>query len=132
MKLTFVLSLALCVILAGCRSPQSSYSPSSSASDSGELTTEKAQNAIDRFASANGSGKIRIKGGVQEVPAQNAAIAKVDIDDFTDKKGRNIRGKDAVAKFTHYTDGRWVLTDLEFSLGPWNGSVKLETQISVQ
>ncbi len=113
-------------------SSSSSTSSSSTSSTSGVLTTEKAQNAVNKFASANGSGRITIKGGVQEIPSQNAAVAKLNVDDFTDKDGKQYKGKEATATFTHYTDGKWVMTKVEISLGAWNGSVKWDTQTTVQ
>jgi hypothetical protein len=120
MKLTLAFLIALCVVLIGCRSTESSYSSSSSSpsssssssSDSSKITTEKAQNALDRFASANGSGNIRIKGGVREIPSQNSATAELDVTNFSNNKGRRYNDGRGVAGFSRYTDGKWTLSEV--------------------
>ena len=101
--------------VTGYASPQSTPPPSYSP-DSRTLTADNAQDALNRFASANGSGQIRIKGGVREIPAQNSAVAELDVDGFSDQRGRNYRGKRAVAGFSRYTDGRWSLTEVVIML----------------
>lgn len=90
MKLTLAFLFALCVVVTGCTSAtptnSSSSSSSSSSSDNGKITTEKAQNALDRFVSLSGSGNIRIKGSVREMPAQNSATAELDVSNFKSKE----------------------------------------------
>lgn len=138
MKLTLAFLFVLSVILTGCNSAPSyssssgSSSSSSSSSDSSKLTTEKAQDAIDRFAKANGTGRIRIKGGVREIPAQNSATAEVDVDEWTDNERRQFKGKPAVAGFSHYSDGRWALTEFVVRLPESYGSVTWKPTIEVR
>lgn len=95
--------------------PVAASSPSSS-SKGGALTVESAQNALDRFANNNGSGQIRIRGGVKEIPAQNSATAELNVDDFYNKDGRRYSNKRGIAGFSRYTDGRWTLTEVVIML----------------
>ena len=92
-------------------------------SGSGHLSNEAAARAIVKW-SGDPPAVLEIK-GVLEIPQQN--IAKVDIQ-FSDfhynkrdaffggTKPRDYAGP-GVAIFTHYNDGRWVLTHLETSEG---------------
>ena len=105
MKRTLTLLLAFCAALTGCNSTTSSTPP-----DSGKLTTEKAQRAMDTWIrSVRGTARVQ---GVQEITQNNAAIADVKFTDLPAKDGfqRDVlfsgMGK---ASFTHYSDGRWVL-----------------------
>lgn len=78
------------------------------------LTTEKAQDAIDRFVSANGTGgRLRIRGGVREVPSENAATADLAVEDF--QSGNKIYRDnvwDGTAVFEKFSDGKWTLTQI--------------------
>lgn len=108
-------------------------SPSSSnpnSSDSGKITSEKAQNALDRFVSANGSGSIRIKGGVREIPTQNAATAELDVSNFTNLNGRQFKDGRGIAGFSRYTDGKWSLSEVVilyngFDKQTWTPTIEL-------
>lgn len=91
-------------------------------SSDGALTLESAQDAIDRFMSANASGTMRIRGGVREIPSENSAIAEITMDNFrsrdgkfypqTTPYGRSLSWTTGKAVFSKYTDGRWVLSQL--------------------
>jgi len=96
-------------------------------SNTGKLTNEKAQSAIQRWMS---SGTVSVQ-GIQEVPQENAA--RVDIT-FTNFKyndtgfQRNYSGP-AVAIFAHYNDGRWVLSKISTSQGfnsAWWNNINVE------
>ena len=122
MKLNLTVSFILCTAFAACTSPSTSPQTTSAgrSSDSGVLTTEKAQRAIDKFARQQ-QGAITLKGGVREIPSENIARAECEshnihytrggedqiIQEFY--QGTNLRPRCTVV-FTHYTDGRWVLT----------------------
>lgn len=89
----------------------------SSVTDNGKLTKEKAENALNRWIS---EGQVAVR-GIQETGG-NAAQADVTFTDFhyTMKGGSN-RGSTytgaGVAVFTHYNDGRWVLTKVQIGQG---------------
>lgn len=125
MKLTVPLLLLLCIVLVGCRLNSSSYSRNSASeggtpSNSGQLTTEKAQNAVDQFATANNYQKVRITSGIQEIPAQNAAVADISIEGkVTARGGRYGEGRGKVV-FTRYNDGRWFLTGFSARIPSYN------------
>ena len=143
MKLTLTFLLVLCVVLVSCRSTDSSYSSgngssssnSSSSSDSGILTAEKAQDAIDRFVKANGGGRIRIRRGVREIPAQNSAIAEFDVEEFKGEDNtrdiRNYAGESGQATFLRFTDGKWTMTRVDiryangFATATWQTTVEV-------
>jgi hypothetical protein len=112
MKTIFVCFFVLLVVFSGC-------------ANSGKLTTSKAQNAIDTFLKGReGSAKVT---GIQEIPQQNGA--KVDITfsnlKLKEKTGygiivgesERIYSGPGVAVFTHYNDGRWVLTKVSTEEG---------------
>ena len=131
MKPMFVLLFTLCVALAACNSPSSQTNSSGRSSDSGILTNEKAQRALDRFAQQQ-QGSIKIKGGIQEIPAQNIATAECE----SENVHFNRRGEDRIITgnpkctvgFTHYTDGRWVLTRVTiggFEAIEWKPSIEV-------
>jgi hypothetical protein len=85
-------------------------------SDSGILTNEKVQRALDKFASQQ-RGTMRLKGGIHEIPSQNTAKAQCT------HSGIHYTGRDrsdllmpsdanCYIDFTKYTDGRWVITKI--------------------
>lgn len=94
-----------------------------SSSSSGALTRESAQRAVDKaFESMKriGANELIIAPqnsatvqGVQELPQENAARASVTYSGVVIRHGV-ISGpaRQGVAVFTHYNDGRWVLTQL--------------------
>ena len=97
------------------------------------LTAESAQGTIDRFVELHGSGRIFTRGGVREIPAQNAAVVEINVDDFVDnEKQRVFRGKPARATFSRYTDGRWALTEIYIQLPEAYGFVKWSPTIYVR
>ncbi len=93
MKLTLVILFALCVSLTGCAAPDSSISSSSfstklSSLDSSILNKEKAQQAIDSWAStvkgtgcATESCQAEVE-NVREIPAENMAVANIKLTNF--------------------------------------------------
>jgi hypothetical protein len=83
------------------------------------------------FASANGTGQIRMVGGVQEIPAQNTASAQIDLNGFKDKNGTtwSLGGK---AVFTHYTDGKWVLKEVWYNGSVLGGPRIIDVNIPVE
>jgi hypothetical protein len=114
---SFTVGLVLAVFLLACTaqsSLQSSGSSSSSSSNAGQITTEKAQQALNQWVARAGSGQVTIVGGVRELPAENAATAELKFTNFVyqssqTKQTRNYSGT-GNATFMHYTDGRWVLS----------------------
>jgi hypothetical protein len=108
---SLAVSLVLTACLLACAS-QSSQQTSSSSDDS-RITTEKAQQALNQWITAAGSGQVSIVGGVRELPSENAATADLTFSNFTyvhsqTSQTRHYSGA-GKAVFMHYTDGRWVL-----------------------
>lgn len=104
-------SLLLTACLLACASPSSQQT--STSSDAGRITTEKAQQALNQWIARAGSGQVTIVGGVRELPNENAATAELKFTNFVyqssqTKETRNYSGA-GNATFMHYTDGRWVL-----------------------
>ena len=96
--------LVLFLSLAGCDSSQSQRD---------KLTTERVQTAIDTWRGGNPPVKVL---GVAEEPSQNSATADLQF-------SRNFKVQDSffgpafadgpgTATFKHYTDGRWVMTNI--------------------
>lgn len=105
-------------------STPSSSSPSGTTSVSSMLTPEKAQDAIDRLAKADGFGIVRLTSGIQEIPAQNMARALVYFEQHDNPvpgRGRFF-GAPGTVVFTRYNDGKWALTGyavrLQYRVGP--------------
>lgn len=116
MKTIFICLFMLSMIFSDC-------------SSSAKLTTSKAQNAIDVWVKGTGStgGAVTVA-GIQEIPQQNIAKADLIYSDFQFlSRERNMFGAPVqveknysgpgVATFTHYNDGRWVLTQVSTSQG---------------
>lgn len=101
----------------------------SSACGAGKLTTNRAQNTLNKWMSGR-SGSVEVL-GVQEFPQQNNAKA--------DLRFTNLPVKDAIwgradtysgsgtAIFTHYSDGRWVLTEIDIPLPDFRRGGKIST-----
>jgi hypothetical protein len=97
-----------------------------------KLTTDRAQTTLNRWI-ANHSGTVEVL-GVQEFPQQNNAKA--------DLRFTNLPVKDAIfgradtysgsgtALFTHYSDGRWVLTeiDIPYQISTWWKDINMEVR----
>ncbi|HAG80606.1 MAG TPA: hypothetical protein DCL61_05415 [Cyanobacteria bacterium UBA12227] len=87
--------------------------------DDGKLTNDKAQKAIDAFQGSD-SGSIVVI-GVQEIPQENLAKASINFNNFQWQSSRSNSLEEysghGVATFSHYNDGRWVLTKIETSNG---------------
>lgn len=110
----------------GAHNSSSETASGSNSSDSGKLTTAKAQEAVDKAITQirseynHGANTILDGGsasvqGIQELPQENAAQSDVTYNGITSQCGDgSIREpwKNGVAVFKHYNDGRWVLTKL--------------------
>lgn len=111
----YAISLIVTACLTACTSHSSPRSIDiGSSSDSGRITTEKAQQALNQWITSAGSGQVSIVGGVRELPAENAATAELKFSNFIyqssqTKETQNYSGP-GNATFMHYTDGRWVLS----------------------
>ena len=46
------------------------------------------------------------------MPAQNSATAELDVSNFKSKEGRQFKDGRGVAGFSHYTDGKWMLSEI--------------------
>jgi hypothetical protein len=98
--------------------------------DAGKLTNEKAQRAIQRWMN-NGTVSVQ---GIQEVPQENAAKVDITFHDFhwNDRNwGARKYSGPAMAVFTHYNDGRWVLVKLQTSQGfnsTWWDNINVEAR----
>ena len=114
--LTVLVLVILVVALASLEgrtqgtSPTSSSAPSipSIIGGSGKLTNANAESTI-RVWMKNGSVTVR---GIQEFAQQNSATADLEMQNYNyndDGRPLTYSGK-AAAIFTHYNDGRWVLT----------------------
>jgi len=85
------------------------------------LTTQRAQSALSSWVK---SGSVTVL-GVQEVSSENAAVAQLSFSSFNYKLrdpmfgGQNDKtySGPGTAVFTHYTDGRWVLTKVTIGQG---------------
>ena len=104
-----VIPIALVTLLTACL-------------DGGKLTNDKAQKAIDAFQGSD-SGSIVVI-GVQEIPQENLAKASINFNNFQWQSSRPASlfsnslkeySGPGVATFSHYNDGRWVLTRIETS-----------------
>lgn len=111
-----ITSLAACVVmvilLLACATQPSQQIDIPS--DAGKITTEKAQQALNKWVTSAGSGQVSIVGGVRELPTENAATAELKLTELTyvssqTKQTRHYSGA-GTATFMHYTDGRWVLS----------------------
>ena len=105
-------SFVLITLLVACASQPSQTTIT--ASDTGKITTEKAQKALNQWITSAGSGQVSIVGGVRELPTENAANADLKLTELTyvssqTKQTRHYSGA-GTATFMHYTDGRWVLS----------------------
>lgn len=68
--------------------------------------------------------------GVQEIPAQNAAVADLDMKSFYWRANGSyfttkLPGK---ATFAHYSDGRWVLTTIQWEAGAFQVSPNIRAR----
>lgn len=91
------------------------------ATNSGRLTNEKAEKAINEWISSkpkgsavapaivSGTAKVN---GVQEIPQNNTAQVDVLFTDLMGPERPVAYSMSGIATFTHYNDGRWVLTSV--------------------
>lgn len=112
MKSNFIgVLLIACLFVAGCGRGSST---STSSTDTGKLTTDKAESTLNRWVSG---GRVAVR-GIQE--SGNAAQADLTFTDFAftlKGGGGGTYTGPGVAVFTHYNDGRWVLTKVATSQG---------------
>lgn len=106
--------------VSNTESNQSVKSAESDCSDS--LTTACAQKTVERameifkkdMGDSISPNARAIVQGVREIPQQNLAQADIIfLDAVTSCIGQNYRWKIGVAVFKHYTDGRWVMTQIQ-------------------
>jgi hypothetical protein len=85
-------------------------------------TVERVQNVLAPAVAKNVPGVTTQVVGIQEDPNGNAASAALEFSQY----GRMVgRGK---AKLVHYTDGRWVITDVESGVEGISMSGSLEVK----
>ena len=120
------LTLALMVLSVGC--------------GKGQLTKENAQRTLDRWkndiavkgiepnrpvtGTAGGGGPVKsdlVVQGVQEIPQENSAKVNIEFNNFEYGGAKFTYTGSGVAIFSHYNDGRWVLTRVETPQKVWEG-----------
>ena len=135
MKTAYTLTIILALISLAChqqpgREAGSPPATQAQTSDSGKLTQAKAQNALDRWLKIEGySGASISVVGIRELPQNNSADVDIRIRNLSwnydngyvvQKLG--CQDCSGVAKFSHYSDGRWVLTSVtNTQAGNWTG-----------
>lgn len=96
-----------------------------------QLSNDKAQNAINKWAGQYSDATVRVV-GIREIPAENSAQVDVSINNLhwnydngiiTQKMGCS--SCSGIATFSHYNDGRWVLMSIQSQAGGWN-SINIE------
>jgi hypothetical protein len=75
-----------------------------------KLTSAQADKALKAFCGNNGNIKVI---GIQELPENNAAVVNVQINGCvkTINNQKQALNEPGIAGFTHYNDGRWVMTE---------------------
>lgn len=108
-------------------SSSSSAAPVQSERASGNLTNEKAQDAINKWARSYVGATVRVI-GIREMPQENSAQVDLSINNLhwnydngyvTQKMGCN--SCSGMALFSHYNDGRWILASIQSTAGGWTG-----------
>lgn len=97
---------------------QSANPPSGTTSNSGKLTTANAQAALEKWIRTKNGGTVEVI-GIQELPQENAAKADIKFTKLDYARGEEIYTGPGSAIFTHYSDGRWVLSRVQTSQA-WN------------
>jgi len=126
-KLILLMLISL-TLFVGCKQVSDAQRLRDDTSSSSDLTVQKAQRALDTWIK---DGQLTVQ-GVQELPQENAA--KVDFmvqrlewnEQYIGKKSYQGPG---TAVFTHYSDGRWVLTNVRMTndlLAQWNTNITVE------
>lgn len=101
--------LVLIALMVGCQNTSNQ-----SGGDSGRLTKDKAQRALNKWIAARGEISVQ---GIQELPQQNAARVDVNFTHYRFNSmtfGAEDHSGPGTAMFSHYTDGRWVLSTMSF------------------
>jgi hypothetical protein len=86
----------------------------------GKLSNDAAQLAIDQWAGDRGVATVK---GIIEVPTENSAKADILCSNLNFSFKKPMFGQLVIAKysgpaigiFSHYNDGRWILTKVTFS-----------------
>lgn len=120
-KLFLVLVIIGLSFLVACNNNRLNSSTSSLPfADDGKLTSAKAKNAVEKWMGSNGSVSVQ---GIQEIEKENIAKADISFNNFKFKAaglfGQNERNYSGPGEaiFTHYNDGRWVLTKVSTQQG---------------
>jgi len=123
-----LLLLTISLLLAACASTPRAASgsagpPSGSRSSANALTNSKAQSAINRWVARFPGASISVV-GVRELPQENAAVVDLKITNLrwtvnTPYMTLNqaCPSCSGTARFSRYSDGRWILSTLETSEG---------------
>jgi hypothetical protein len=118
-----ILVILIVLLFVGCNPQQGSSGSTSSSStanqsisDKSKLTADRAQRTVNLFVQHH-EGSIQVR-GVREIPSENSAIADLDISGVMVPSAwgpPHPYNGPGVATFSHYTDGRWVLTKIQVS-----------------
>lgn len=92
----------------------SSSSIGQPSADPGKLTTAKAQSALETWVRTKNGGTVEVI-GIQDLPQENAAKADIKFTKLDFARGESHYSGPGVAIFTHYNDGRWVLSRVQTS-----------------
>lgn len=123
MKFMRALFLTLALLLSFACNTSRNYSGSSSSAggtrESGVLTRDKAQKALDKALEGSSKGGTVTVQGVRELPSENAAEAELNFQNFRWQAplGLGSYSGAGTARFSHYSDGRWVLSKVIWSYG---------------
>jgi hypothetical protein len=116
MKPHHFILLSISALLVGC-SPKA-------------LTDDRARKALEQFAAP---GTVSFS-GVQEIPQFNSAGVNLTLTNFRYKSGDTTLtySGPASATFTHYTDGRWVLSQVNTESQGMTVGVQFSPNIEVK
>lgn len=128
-----ILVLVLVIVFTGCNLVEPKPLGGTPDSSDGKLTVEKAQRTVNKIKGTYGALTVK---GIREVPAQNIAIADMQfvnerLDPSMDSRTESYNGP-GYAVFSHYSDGRWVLTTYGRGNGSSAFSLKWTTNIEVK
>lgn len=130
MKSLWILPLLLLtlVLLVGCKRQPDNPGNYNNTSTANTLTNDKVQRALNRWIGKMGSFTIK---GIQELPQQNAAKVDITADLAWDEQyiGKKYYKGPGTAILTHYTDGRWALTEVGMTgdaLADWRVNIPIE------
>jgi hypothetical protein len=126
-----MIGLLLLCLIAACSSSRGGSNALVSSTADTKLTNAKAQAALNQWINRAGGSMVSIV-GIQEIPQENIARADLTVSGISvsDHYGGKINyvGK-AIAVFTHYNDGRWVLSKVQlknFDMDTWSPNITVE------